>query len=322
MLKLFFDEAHSMEKQPAQPSDSNPAATPALEDAAGFGSSPSAEADLEMFHDLQEEPPSYPSELENEKSALEANAENSLKLCYRLLNAFDPLLGARARLTADICSKMANSKYFTPQEKKTFIAAGWLHDIGLIGFDQNILHKFRHAWHSVTLAEAKAYHQHPIRGQELVAVLEHFKGLGEIIRAHHERFDGQGYPDGFAGETIPWAARCLSVVLYYVESGLGHKKTLKSMIEQSGSSFDPDAVRLFFKMTQNANLPQQIREVMVDELTPGMRLARGIHNPVGLLLVPECQPLTDTAIAKIRNHNLLSCVRERLLIFNDDPQEL
>jgi hypothetical protein len=57
-----------------------------------------------------------------------------------------------------------------------------------------------------------------------------------------------------------------------------------------------------------------LKEVMVDELAPGMRLADGLCNAAGLLLVPENQPLTDATIVKIRNYNLLSLVRERLLV--------
>ena len=177
------------------------------------------------------------------------------------------------------------------------------------------MHKLHTSPGTLSPSEDDALRQHPIDGQELAPVVDNLRGIGEIIRAHHERFDGHGYPDGFAGETIPWPARCLAVAVYFVECSLPKSQALESILNQSGTSFDPEAVRLFFKMTQAGDLPSQIREVMVDELIPGMRLVKGIYNNTGLLLVPDGQPLTAATIAKIKNYNLLSLVTERLLVF-------
>lgn len=254
-------------------------------------------------------------ELQRLRDALKTNFDHSVKLCFRLIKAFDPLLGDQARAVVDICSRIAKSKYFTDQEREVFIAAAWLHDIGLIGYDRSLLHKLHSAPATLSAAEQDLLRQHPIRGQELASFADHFRGIGETIRGHHERFDGHGYPDGFAGETIPWPARCLAVAVYFIECGLPKQQALDSILKQSGAGFDPEAVRLFFKMTQADGLPHQIREVMVDELVPGMLLAKGIYSNAGLLLVPEGQALTATTIAKIKNHNMLSSVTERLLVF-------
>lgn len=275
---------------------------------------PLTPGDLAVLHTFHEQLISKTAELEKAQEALKVNFENSLKFCYRLLNAYDPLLGDQTRMVVDICTKMAKSKYFTDQEKQAFIAAAWLHDIGLIGLDRNLLQKLRYAPSSVSTNDKAAFRLHPVRSQELATFFDNLRGVGETIRAHHEHFDGLGYPDGFAGETIPWTARCLAIAVYFVECGLPKTQALDSILKHSGSSFDPEAVRLFFKMTQSADLPHQVREVMVDELTPGMKPVKGIYNTAGLLLVPEELPLTAAAIEKIKNHSLLVSITDRLLV--------
>jgi len=157
---------------------------------------------------------------------------------------------------------------------------------------------------------------HPSYGQTLASFVDELRTVGETIRAHHEQFDGRGYPDGLAGEAIPWTARCLALAVFYVESTIGKQKTVDAIVKESGTRFDPDAVRLFFKVTQIAELPQTIQEIMVDELTPGMRLVKGIYSPSGLLLVAEGQDLNPATIAKIKNHNMLTSVTQRLLVYS------
>ena len=85
---------------------------------------------------------------------------------------------------------------------------------------------------------------------------------------------------------------------------------------ESGKAFDPEAVRLFLKTTDLVQLPRQVREIMMEELEPGMILANGLYSPHGLLLVGEGQTLSASTISKIRNHNLLSAISQRLLVYS------
>ena len=108
-------------------------------------------------------------------------------------------------------------------------------------------------------------HHHPAYGQTLASFVDRLTTVGATIRAHHERFDGKGYPDHLAGETIPWTARCLAVAVAFVETGLPKTHASEFLVQQSGFAFDPDAVRLFFKATQKQALPRQIRELSLGE---------------------------------------------------------
>jgi response regulator RpfG family c-di-GMP phosphodiesterase len=256
------------------------------------------------------------SEIQKLRNTVDENFQQTVKFCYRLLNAFDPMLGNQACSVVDICRRMGKSESFTEEERKAFLAAAWLHDLGLLSFSRSLVHKMFENASTLTENEKQALRQHPAKGQQLVYFTDDMRQTGEIIRSHHERFDGQGYPDNFAGETIPWASRCLAIAIYYVECGQPKTLALEDILKQSGTTFDPEAVRLFFKMTQADSLPPQVKEVMVGELAPGMCLADDIYNNAGLLLFPKGIELTDATIAKVQKHNMLGAVTQRFLVFS------
>jgi response regulator RpfG family c-di-GMP phosphodiesterase len=255
-------------------------------------------------------------DLDGANAALKTNFEHSLELCYRIINTFYPLLGQRTKSVVDICRRMADTTHFTDEEKHVLTVSAWLHDIGLIGFKRELLHKYFTAPGTLSGDENATLKNHPAYGQTLASFVDELRAVGETIRAHHERFDGRGYPDGLAGEGIPWTARCLALAVYYVESMMTREQTIDALVKESGKRFDPEAVRLFFKVTQIAELPQTVREIMVDDLVPGMRLVKGIYSPSGLLLVAEGQDLNAATIAKIKNHNMLVSVTQRLLVYS------
>lgn len=254
--------------------------------------------------------------LDDANDALNENFDHSLGLCYRIINTFNPLLGARTKATVELCRKMSLADDFTSEEKHVLMASAWLHDIGLVGVDRDILHKMLTRRHECGPDDWASIRQHPIYGQTMAAFVDRLNNVGATIRAHHERFDGTGYPDRLAGEMIPWTARCLAVAAAFVETGLPPDKAAEAIVAESGKAFDPDAVRLFFKCTKSSDLPRQVRELMLNELRPGMHLARGIFSPAGLLLIPEGQELTTPTITKIKNHNLVSSVTQRLLVYS------
>ena len=254
--------------------------------------------------------------LDDANDALNENFDHSLGLCYRIINTFYPLLGARTKATVELCRKMTQTDDLTAEEKHVLMASAWLHDIGLVGVDREILHKLFTRRQDCTADDWVSIRQHPIYGQTMAAFVDRLNTVGATIRAHHERFDGTGYPDRLAREAIPWTARCLAVAAAFVETGLTPDKASESIVSKSGTAFDPDAVRLFFKATKSSDLPRQVRELMLNELRPGMHLARGIFSPAGLLLIPEGQELTTPTLAKIKNHNLITNVTQRLLVYS------
>jgi len=247
---------------------------------------------------------------------LSARYESSLELCRRILTAYDPVLGGQAKALVEFANRMAETEHFTERERHALKSAAWLCDLGLIGVPRELLRSFRARPESLTERERAMLHHHPIYSQTLAALVDARGEVGEVIRMHHERFDGRGYPDGVAGQNIPWAARCLAVAVGFVESGLAKQATIDQLLAKAGKEYDPEAVRLFLKVSHLVHLPRQVREVLLDEIEPGMVLATGIYSPHGLLLIGEGQALGPATIGKIRSHNQIAPINQRLLVYS------
>ena len=151
---------------------------------------------------------------------LSASYEHSLELCRRILTTYDPILGGQAKTLVELAGHMAGSDLLDEAQRHALRTAAWLCDMGLIGVPREMLRAFRSNPDDLSERERAMLHNHPVYSQTLAALVDDSNGVGEVIRAHHERFDGRGYPDGLAGDAIPWPARCLAVALGYVESGL------------------------------------------------------------------------------------------------------
>lgn len=253
--------------------------------------------------------------LDKANTSLSTNFAKSLDLVFRMLNTYDPLLGSQIKVVVEICEAMARTSQFTEEEKHVLVTSAWLCDVGLIGVPHELLHGFR-TKRELNDAESTILNNHPIYGQALASFVDDLTAVGDTIRAHHERFDGNGYPDARSGKEIPWPARCLAVAVAFVDSGMPKEKAIDWILRQSGTAFDPEAVRLFLKVTHLIQLPRQVREILLDELEPGMRLANGIYNPHGLLLIGEGQELTSSTISKIRNYSEQHQLKQQLIVYS------
>jgi putative nucleotidyltransferase with HDIG domain len=121
-----------------------------------------------------------------------------------------------------------------------------LHDIGKVAVPDSILHKPE----PLTAQERGLIQQHPVTGWEIVRQVDFLGAASDVVRHHHERWDGDGYPDGLAGEDIPFTARVFAVadVLdalttdrpYRPASPLGEAREM--ITEGRGTQFDPDVV--------------------------------------------------------------------------------
>lgn len=254
--------------------------------------------------------------LDTANRELAASYEQSLELCRRILTTYDPVLGGQSKALAEFATQMGTTPNFSAKESQALRTAAMLCDLGLIGVPREMLRAFRAPGAQLTERERTMLHAHPVYSQTLAAQVDSRPEVGEIIRHHHEHFDGSGYPDNLAGESIPWAARCLAVAVGYVESGLPKNAAIEELLAKSGTAYDPEAVRLFLQVSKFIQLPKQVKEILLHELEPGMVLANGIYSPLGLLLVGEGQALSSGTINKIRNHNNVTPISQRLLVYS------
>lgn len=247
--------------------------------------------------------------------ALEQNLNRSVELCVQTIQTFYPTLGNQARRAFEVCRSMAEVLNMPADQKQILEIAAWLHDIGLIGVPRHIIRKWQQEPAELDDAERALIEHHPILGQELAAFVHHLEGVGTLIRGHHERFDGLGYPDKLSGDRIPWLARLLAVAVSFAESHFEQEEAIQGIRLASGTAFDPEAVRVFVRAIPKAAIPRKEREVLLSELAPGMVLAKGIYTPSGLLLIPEGQQLSETYIDKLLNHNRINPINQSLVVY-------
>ncbi len=239
--------------------------------------------------------------LADSRSALERSFHRSLELCRRILNTFNPHLAAQEKMVADLCETMSAQGRFSADERHALQVASKVYDIGLTGVPPHLVPPIQEESPVLDEATAKALHNHTIYGQTLAAFVDPCKLVSDTIRSHHERYDGTGYPDGLKGESIPWTARCLSVVIAYVarlSSGLTHENALEELLQKADADFDPQALQLF--LTSLGSLPSgNLREVRSDDLQPGMRLDSDVTTPSGLVLYLKGQKLDQETISRL-----------------------
>jgi len=256
------------------------------------------------------------TELERLNAALRQNLQHSVELCLKTMQTFYPTLGSQARRVYELCHAMAEGLHLASEECQTLEVSAWLHDIGLVGVPRQLIKRWEENPDSLNAAENALVQQHPILGEELAGFAHPLMGVRAVIRAHHERFDGKGYPDQLVGDKIPWLGRLLAVAVAYAESQQDGAATVEMIKQSRSKAFDPEAVRAFLRCLPQASVPTRRREVLLAELKPGMVLARGIYTSNGLLLVPDGQRLTETFINKLNNHNRIDPISQSLLVYS------
>jgi HD-GYP domain-containing protein (c-di-GMP phosphodiesterase class II) len=210
---------------------------------------------------------------------------------------------------------MAESLNLAPELRRILEISAWLHDIGLMGVPRRLIRLWQKSPSTLNKAERELIQQHPVLGQELAGFIHHLHDVGKVIRSHHERFDGKGYPDGLSGEDIPWLGRLLAVAVAFASEISGKIVGLENLQRQSGTAFDPEAVRLLLRCQNSSRVPRGEKEILLSELQPGMVLAKGIYGSNGLLLMPEGQILSKAFITKLQNHHRVNPIRQTLLVY-------
>jgi len=244
--------------------------------------------------------------------ALAKHLDRHVQLGLQLLQHFYPAAGNRARRVHEICKTIADTLNLPTEERRVLETSAWLHDIGLFGMSRRLIRRWEENPAGLQADERALVQSHPILGQNLVQSVDHFEEVGTIIRVHHERFDGTGFPDQLKAEEIPWLGRLLAVAVGYAESK--RDDAVEAVKLSSGTAYDPEAVRAFLGALPRAAVSRNRREIKLSELQPGMVLAKGIYTANGLLLIPEGQLLNTASIARLRHHTRVGPMSQSLLV--------
>jgi HD-GYP domain-containing protein (c-di-GMP phosphodiesterase class II) len=133
-----------------------------------------------------------------------------------------------------------------------------LHDSGKVGIPERILNKPG----PLTAAEWRVMRTHPLIGYQMVAGIPFLKNAAEIVRSHHEMFDGSGYPAGLKGEQIPLPARVFAAVDAFdamttdrpYRAALEIERAVDELTKMAGTQFDPDVIEAFVPLCERLRI--------------------------------------------------------------------
>ena len=175
-----------------------------------------------------------------------ANLLDTLKSLVSTIEAKDSYTRHHSQRVTEVALALARKVGCDEEECESIAFAGILHDIGKIGIEDNILLKDSR----LTDDEYERIKQHPMIGATIIEPLGLIEAERDIIRHHHERIDGRGYPDGLKGSEISLLSRIVSVADAFdaMTSTRSYRRALPMEIvveelrKNSGSQFDPDLI--------------------------------------------------------------------------------
>ncbi len=174
------------------------------------------------------------------------------------LEAKDAYTSGHSSRVSRLARELALAAGLSRSASETVAQAGLLHDLGKIGIPEGILTKAA----ALTPEEWEIMRRHPVISAQIVAPLEFFDQGAIILRHHHERYDGSGYPDGLRGEMIPVGARIVAVADVYdaltsdrpYRARLPHADAVRFLQTEGGRTLDQSLVGRFLELFGGAGV--------------------------------------------------------------------
>lgn len=258
---------------------------------------------------------------------LKRNYLTSIKAFTALIEMRGSAQVGHARQVADLARRIARAMALDAETTHNLAIAALLHDIGHIGLSDTVLAR---PLHRLDRDELRRYQLHPVLGEQALLASDDMQGVAPLIRAHHERWDGQGFPDGLRGAAIPLGARVLAVADAYedLHSGridgqaLSPLDARRAVLAGRGSQFDPGVVDAFASLFSTAPPKPAVPVLRLPtvDLRSGHTLAQDFVSPEGVLLLSVGQRLTDDLIGRIRAFELKHGLALTLAV--QPPQEV
>jgi putative nucleotidyltransferase with HDIG domain len=177
-----------------------------------------------------------------------------VKALVSALEAKDIYTRHHSTRVTEFTLKIAKKMNFSERELADLELAALLHDVGKIGVPEYILNKKD----KLTDEEFAFIKEHPGRGESILKPVVELNQISKIVRSHHERYDGKGYPDGLKGQEIPLGARIMAVADTYdaitserpYRDAESHNSAIKEIIKSSGIQFDPEVIQHFLEIAK------------------------------------------------------------------------
>lgn len=186
------------------------------------------------------------------------NVENTMLALATAIEAKDPYTEGHIKRVASYALSLGKEMGLALWQLQVLRKAAFLHDVGKIGVSETVLLKPG----PLTKEEFDQLKTHTVVGEKICRPLQQDRLIAEVIRHHHERYDGKGYPDGLAGEDIPIAARIMAIADAYdaltsdrtYRGRLSQEEALQILREGAGKQFDPKLALAFVSMVETGRL--------------------------------------------------------------------
>ncbi|MEO8410698.1 MAG: HD domain-containing phosphohydrolase, partial [Propionivibrio sp.] len=235
-------------------------------------------------------------------AALKKSYFGTLMAINKVVELRGAAIGGHSRRVAELARQVANAMGLAATEVQDVFVAALLHDVGKIGFSDELLRKPVNAMKG---EERGLYRRHPALGADALGKIDALAGIAAIVRHHHEHYDGSGFPDGRSGLDIPLGARIIGAVSDYdnmrngalTSSPLTMKESRRYLIEGRGRRFDPAVIDRLEPLLPFDDR-DEIDEVRVSagHLQEGMILTRDVLHPDGFLLLSKSTVLVRRVI--------------------------
>ena len=174
---------------------------------------------------------------------------STIQTLSKTIEARDPYTSGHANRVEEYSVMLAKEIGLSTEKIRDIKTAALLHDIGKIAIDDSILNKSSR----LTSEEYAQIMKHPGVGADIISKMDFFKNIKEIVRYHHERYDGKGYPEGLVGDDIPLEACILAIADAYdamtsdrpYRQALDKGQALKEIEKNAGTQFHPDLAKTF-----------------------------------------------------------------------------
>lgn len=244
------------------------------------------------------------AQLSSANAKLGKNYLSSIKAFSNLIELRGGFTAGHSRRVAELARRIAIQMGLSAVDAQAVFVAGLLHDIGHVGLSDALL---ACSVPRMTPEDRTHYEQHPVLGEQALMALEDMQPVATIVRSHHERHDGMGFPDGLSGEAIPIGARILAVADTYddLQSGRLARAELAAadarMLIRRGrdTQFDPSVVDAFEELQRTREAPPSFVELSMAQLKPGMVLARDLRSGEGMVLLAADHVLSADLIQRI-----------------------
>lgn len=184
-----------------------------------------------------------------------------IKSLVSALDAKDKYTRDHSTRVTEFTLRIAEKMGLNERELKDLELASILHDVGKIAVPEKILNKRGR----LTDEEFAYIKEHPVVGENILKPIIELQQVANVVRHHHERYDGQGYPDGLKSLEIPIGSRIMAVADAYdsitsdrpYRNADSHNSAVKEIIKRSGAQFDPEVVGFFLEVAKTFVVPEK-----------------------------------------------------------------